>query len=97
MTGQTPEIQPLQFESDDVGKLPRSVNMFRGDVNYAKSLVQLPGKPDDSTLSSQHRAAVRQQRQPGRRPMEPVGSDRHRGTRLVAGLGPNRQLPAAER
>ena len=51
MTGQIPEIQPLQFESDDVGKLPRSVNMFRGDVNYAKSLVQLPGKPGDATLA----------------------------------------------
>jgi hypothetical protein len=30
MSVDVPSIQPLQFESEGVGNLPRCVNMFRG-------------------------------------------------------------------
>src|SRR2546423_188314 len=46
-----PAILPTQFESESIGKLSQSVNMFRGAVNVTKTLVNLPGKPGDTTLA----------------------------------------------
>jgi hypothetical protein len=33
--------------------LKNSVNMFRGDMNFQKALVTIPGKPNDSALEVQ--------------------------------------------
>ncbi|MFB9203428.1 RHS repeat domain-containing protein [Nonomuraea spiralis] len=51
MSNATPPIGPGQFETGDIGRLSRDVNLFRGDVNYPQKLVQLPGVPGDDTLA----------------------------------------------
>jgi RHS repeat-associated protein len=50
---QTPAIRPTQFESGSISALKNSINMFRGDVNFQKALITLPGKPNDSALQVQ--------------------------------------------
>jgi RHS repeat-associated protein len=50
---QIPAIRPTQFENSNADSLKNSVNLFRGDVNFQKTLVTLPGKFDDSTLQIQ--------------------------------------------
>ncbi|MCW2933119.1 MAG: Rhs family protein [Actinomycetia bacterium] len=51
VTNESPAIGPGQFETANIGKLSRNVNLFRGDVNYPQKLVQLPGVPGDDTLA----------------------------------------------
>ncbi|HEX8737776.1 MAG TPA: hypothetical protein VF721_20760, partial [Pyrinomonadaceae bacterium] len=50
---QVPAIRPTQFENANADSLKNSVNLFRGDVNFQKTLVTLPGKFDDETLQIQ--------------------------------------------
>jgi RHS repeat-associated protein len=52
-SSQTPAIRPTQFESGSISALKNSVNMFRGDVNFQKTLITLQGKPNDSALQVQ--------------------------------------------
>lgn len=52
-SSQIPAIRPTQFEAGSISALKNSVNMFRGDVNFQKALITLPGKPNDSTLQLQ--------------------------------------------
>lgn len=42
----TPEVRAVQFGGGQVGDIKDSVNMFRGDVNHAIPLFQLPGRND---------------------------------------------------
>lgn len=51
MADDIPAIRPTQFEGDSIGRLAKSVNMARGDLNLVKDLVSLPGRPGDSTLA----------------------------------------------
>lgn len=51
MSIQTPQTRAVQFESGAVGTLPRTVNMFRGDVIYTHDLVKLPGPTAHGGLS----------------------------------------------
>jgi len=50
---QAPAIRPTQFENSNADSLKNSVNLFRGDVNFQKTLVTLPGKFGDNTLQVQ--------------------------------------------
>src|SRR6185369_9882510 len=50
---QAPAIRPTQFENSNATSLKNSVNLFRGDVNFQKTLATLPGKFDDNTLEVQ--------------------------------------------
>ena len=47
---QAPAIRPTRFESAEIDSLKSSVNLFRGDLNWQKTLVTLPGKLDDDSL-----------------------------------------------
>ena len=51
MPNDIPPLRPTQFEGDSIGRLSKSVNMSRGDVTLAKTLISLPGRPDDTTLA----------------------------------------------
>lgn len=51
MSNNIPAIRPTQFEQDSIGRLTKSVNMSRGDINLLKTLVTLPGRPGDATLA----------------------------------------------
>ena len=46
-----PAVSVFQFDDSGIGDLPSAVNLFRGDVNLARTLVSLPGRNDDSPLS----------------------------------------------
>lgn len=39
-----PQIQPFQLDGGGTGAIPRSVNLFRGDVGFSLGLVSLPGR-----------------------------------------------------
>ncbi len=43
---QIPAIRSFQFDSDAIGDIENSVNLFRGDVNIPLNLVTLPGRGD---------------------------------------------------
>jgi RHS repeat-associated protein len=39
-----PQIRFFQFENDNLGVFNKSVNLFRGDLNYKQSLLKMPGR-----------------------------------------------------
>lgn len=47
----TPLIRSQQFGDEQVGSLPKSVNLFRGNLILGVPLFTLPGKADDDTLT----------------------------------------------
>jgi RHS repeat-associated protein len=45
-----PEIRLFQFESNAIGAFNKSVNLFRGDVNYSQKLFSMPGRANSQQL-----------------------------------------------
>lgn len=54
-----PQIQPFQLDGGGSGTIPRSVNLFRGDVGFSLNLVSLPGRNGlDVTVCGLYRSNV---------------------------------------
>jgi RHS repeat-associated protein len=47
---QLPAIRTFQFDSTNLGDLPSSVNLFRGDINLQQVLFSMPGRRTDDGL-----------------------------------------------
>src|SRR5262249_28489868 len=48
---QIPQIQTFQLDQGVVGNVRNSVNLFRGDVNFTKTLFRMPGRTADPALA----------------------------------------------
>lgn len=47
-----PQIRFFQFESSTLGAFNKSVNLFRGDVNFSQKLFSMPGRPGSPELEA---------------------------------------------
>lgn len=47
---QIPAIRSFQFDSNSVGDLRSSVNLFRGDINFTQTLLSMPGRRTGDNL-----------------------------------------------
>ncbi|SOE97991.1 RHS repeat-associated core domain-containing protein [Burkholderia sp. OK233] len=47
---QIPAIRSFQFDSNGVGDLRSSVNLFRGDINFTQTLLSMPGRRTGDNL-----------------------------------------------
>lgn len=60
-----PQIRFFQFEAEKLGVFDKSVNLFRGDINFNRTLFSMPGRPGtkhmDVQVAVQYQSNLQQQ------------------------------------